>query len=105
MLQACEMLGMYQAELASILKLRCTDMANMARAKKRLDADSISWQKAILFIKFYQLLFERFNGDQAQMYHWLRKDGPELKKSPLVLMVDEGRIEFIIKHLSTENNF
>lgn len=93
------MLGMYQAELARVLGLQCADIGAMASVQKFLEPDSPSWSKAELFIQFYQKLFQRFNGDEVLMVHWLRADLKKFNKSPLLMMVDDGELSVMFDYL------
>ena len=102
-LQACEMLSMYQAELARVLGLQCADIGRMTSVQQFLIPDSAAWNKAVSFIQFYQYLFTKFNGDEALMVHWLKTDNSELKGNPLLLMVDDSRLSYILKHLSQQS--
>ena len=95
-LQACEMLGMYQAELASVLGLQCADIGRMSSIKQFLLPDSMAWENAILFIRLFQCLYNKFNGNEAAMYHWLRADNKQLAGSPLLLIVDEGKLSLVL---------
>lgn len=98
-LQACEMLGMYQAELASVLGLQCADIGRMNNIKQFLLPDSIAWKNAILFIRLYQCLYNKYNGNEAAMYHWLRADNKQLAGSPLLLIVDQGKLPVVVEFL------
>ena len=99
-LQASEMLGMYQAELASILGLQCGDIGRMNSVQQLLVPESVPWHKAILFMRLYQCLFDKYNGNEIAMNHWLRRDIKEFEGSPLVLMVDKGKLSFLFDYLS-----
>lgn len=90
---------MYQAELARILGLQCTDIGRMASVQQFLIIHSKSWQNAVLFIRLYQRLFQKYDGDQALMIHWLRAEQSGLGSSPLLLMVDHGQLERILNNL------
>ena len=100
-LQVMQMLGLYHAELARILHLQCADIGELSDAKELLAIESESWQQAKLFIKMYELLYAQFSGEETKIYNWLRKDNKDLRGAPLYLMVDELRIEDVIKTLST----
>lgn len=91
-LQVAQMLGMYHAELASILKLQCGDVGDLANAKRTLEVDSIAWQQAEKLILIFEALFQKFAGDEALMCNWLRKQNAELNGVPLYLMVDDGLV-------------
>lgn len=101
-LQICDMLGMYQAELARILHLQCSDIGKLSSGKAVLDEGSESWQAAQQFLQVYQSIYTRFEGNGVAMCNWLRRENPELAGVPLLLMVDEGRIEDVIKYLESD---
>jgi len=91
-LQVSQMLGLYHAELASILKIQCADVGDLANARRMLDVDSVAWQQAEKLILIFQGLFKKFSGNEALMCNWLRKQNASLDGVPLYLMVDEGRV-------------
>jgi hypothetical protein len=95
-LQVSEMLGLYQAELARILRITCSDIGELANKKKLLIPDTESWEQAILFIRLYDALYDRFAGDEIAIYHWLRAENKNLNGKPLYLMVDHGRLQSVL---------
>ena len=101
-LQAAELLGMYQAELARILLIKCNDIGELANARGVLQPDSETWQQARLFIRFFELLYKAKRGDAIAMCHWLRAENPELGAPPLLLMVDQLQIQNVIDHLADD---
>ena len=98
-LQIAQMLGLYHAELASILKLQCGDVGGFANAKCTLEINSVAWQQAEKLVIIFEALFERFDGDEALMCNWLRKQNLALEGVPLYLMVDEGRVDDVLSLL------
>ena len=60
-LQAVEMLALYNAELARILCLHCADIGKLASGKACLEENSLSWRQAELFIRFYNNLYDYFH--------------------------------------------
>ena len=98
-LQACGMLNMYQAELASVLGLQCSDIGRMSSVQQFIIQDSMVWEKAVLFIRFYQCLYEKHSGNEVAMVHWLRAEKKELNSSPLLLMVDNGQLLSVFEYL------
>jgi len=82
-----------------VLHLQCSDIGSLANGKTVLDEHSESWSHALVFLKLYQALYTHFDGDGVAMCNWLRRDHPELNKTPLLVMVDELRIQDIIKLL------
>ena len=93
------MLGMYQAELARVLGLQCGDIGDFAVAKRTLQSASPEWEKARSFVSLYEQLYQYFAGDAVAMYHWLRAKQTELAGVPLLLMVDEGRLDELVDWL------
>lgn len=96
-LQITQMLGLYHAELARILHLNCSDVGDIADAKKNLTKDSIEWEQAENLMAFYELLFAHCTGDEVCMHNWLRRHNSNLNGAPLYIMVDELAIERVIK--------
>lgn len=95
-LQIGEMLGMYQAELARVLGLLCADIGAFTAAKRHLTVNTLPWERAARFVTLYEILYQRFAGDPVAMHHWLRTTQPCLSNTPLLAMVDEGRLGDVI---------
>ncbi len=100
-LQASQMLAMLNAELARVLKLQCSDIGALAAAQVTLQPETISWQQAQRFIQFYNLLYDKFLADAVAMRHWLRSENKILAGVPLLLIIDDGRLEDVIHFLDT----
>jgi hypothetical protein len=98
-LQIIALLDMYQAELARVLQLQCADIGELSSAQRCLDPGSRSWKQAQLFVRFYQLLYDRMSGDGVAMRHWLRVRNDVLGNTPHLLIVDEGRLEEVVGYL------
>lgn len=92
-LQITQMLGMYQAELARVLGLQCGDIGAMASANQVLPEGSSEWEKARQFVMLYERLYRLLGGDAVAICHWLRARHSHFGQSPLLLMVDEGRLD------------
>ena len=101
-LQATELLGMYQAELARILHVKCQDISEFAAAKRHLEPNTTTWQQAELFIRFYQALFDKMKGNEIAMHHWLRAENKQLNAVPLYLMVDDDQLQLIVEYIANE---
>ncbi|VAW90599.1 hypothetical protein MNBD_GAMMA21-40 [hydrothermal vent metagenome] len=99
-LQITEMLGMYHAELARVLHLQCSDIGSLANGKTVLEEGSESWLHALDFLRFYQILYTHFDGDGVAMCNWMRCDHAELGKTPLLVMVDDLRIDDVVRLLN-----
>ena len=95
-LQVTQMLGIFHAELARILHLKCSDVGDLADAKTNLTRDSVEWEQAENLMTFYELLFTHCAGDEVCMHNWLRKHNENLNGAPLYIMVDELSIERVI---------
>ncbi len=98
-LQVIAMLDMYQAELARVLRLQCADIGELSSAQRCLERDSPAWEQARLFVRFYQLLYDRFNGDGVAMRHWLHRQHAVLGSTPHLLIVDENRLAEVVGYL------
>jgi len=105
-LQITQMLGVYHAELARILRLQCADIGDLANSKKSLQINSDAGHQAIKYVEMYERLYYQCNGDEAKMNNWLRKKNKSLQAVPLYLMVDDLKIERVLKCLdsSQENS-
>lgn len=99
--QITQLLGMYQAEAARVLGLQCEDIGAFATAKRLLQAGSPEWEKARQFVMMYERLYALFAGDSIAIYHWLRAQHAELGSTPLLLIVDEGKLTEVIGWLES----
>lgn len=98
-IQVIELLGMYDAELARILSLQCSDIGELTSGQRCITLNSEAWFQAKLFIETYHLLYDYFDGDSVAMYHWMRADNKYLNGTPHFLIVDEGRLQIIHDYL------
>ena len=98
-LQIIDCLNMYQAELARVLNLQCGDIGQLSSGQQLLSPDSDEWQQALLFVRLYQKLYEKFNGNGAEMIHWMRSSNNPFQQSPHLLIVDENRLEEVVTHI------
>lgn len=94
-------LGMYHAELARVLGVRCGDIGQLSSGKMYLEPGSNAWHQAEAFAYFYELLDERLQGEEVAMYHWLRAENADLAGVPLLLIIDDYRLEDIIHFLES----
>jgi hypothetical protein len=94
--QITQLLGLYQAELARVLGVQCSDVGAFAAADKELQADTDEWRRARQFATLYERLYRHFAGDSVAIYHWLRAGNLQLGGVPLLLMVDEGRLDDVV---------
>lgn len=98
-MQVTQMLGMYNAELARILGQQCDDIGKLSSGKSCLKQQTLAWERAVLFVKTYNLLFDYFEGDGVAMYHWMRASNQQLAGTPHFLMVDDGKLGMIHDYL------
>ena len=101
-LQITSMLGMLQAELARVLRVNCGDIGQLSSGRRVIEAETLSWTQAKLFVRFYQGLYTRMNGDGVAMRHWLRIENKTLKGVPHLLIVDEGRLAELVSHVERD---
>lgn len=95
-LQITQMLGIYHAELARILYLKCADIGELSNAYKNIQINTESWFQAIKYVEMYESLFYFCEGNEAKMNNWLRKKHKKLQAVPLYLMVDDLQIDWVI---------
>ena len=95
-LQITQMLGIYNAELARILHLRCADIGAISDAHKNIQVSTEAWARAIKYIEMYESLYYLCEGNEIKMNNWLRKKHKHLQAIPLYLMVDEQKINQVI---------
>lgn len=98
-LQITQMLGVYHAELARILRLQCSDIGELSNAENVISKNSISWAEAEKYIELYEYLYVLFDGDEPLMNNWIRKKNKKLDAVPLYLMVDQLRIDEVLEVL------
>ena len=97
--QVTELLGLYQAELARILHLNCGDVGRLASGHCCLEPGTVAWQQAGLFVRLQQALYRRERGNGVAMRHWLRVPHPVLGGVPHLLLVDDGRLDDVVRWL------
>ena len=98
--RATDELGLYRAELARILCLKCGDVSDSAHLESLLSDNSELRHKAERFVVFHELLENGFSGDSVAMLNWYRRDNAALDTTPFLAMVDDGRLEDVIIELS-----
>ena len=98
-LQITEMLAMYQAELARILQLQCSDIGRLANGKDVIKPYTVTWERAVLFLCFYEQLYNQMEGDAVAMRHWLRVESSDLNGVPLLLIVDDDQLDVVLKYI------
>ena len=95
-------LGMYQAELARVLHIRCAEVGRLSSGRCWLEVGTLAWQQACLFIDFYQRLSYKLQGDEVSMYHWLRAEYRPLGGIPLLLIIDDDRLGEVVRFLDSD---
>ena len=98
-LQITELLGLYQAELARVLGIKCGDIGQLANGCEQLSPDTDAWARARQLVYCYQLLYRQLAGDGVAMRHWLRIEQSRLGGIPHRLIVDEGRLDDVVDFL------
>ena len=101
-LQVTTMLDMLQAEQARVLHVNCGDIGLLSSGRRVIEAGTLSWTQARLFVRFYQGLYARMNGDGVAMRHWLRVQNRTLGGVPHLLIVDENRLAELVRHLERD---
>ena len=97
--RATDSLGLYRAELARILCLKCADVSDSFRLKSLLADNIVIQKKAERFVVFHELLENSFAGDSVAILHWFRRENTNLGTSPFLAIVDDGRLEDVIIEL------
>jgi len=100
-LQVAEMLGMYHAELARVLKLQCADIGRLSSVQQLIEQNTVAWDQAVLFIRFYQFLYKMHSGNEVAIYNWMRVENKQLKGIPLLLIVDDNRLEYVLSFIKS----
>jgi len=97
---AVDALGMYRAELARILCLKCDDVSDSMQLELLLGDDPEIAYRAKRFTYLYALLDKQFSGDAAAIAHWVHRENEFLGTTPLLAMVDQGRMEDVVAVIS-----
>lgn len=100
-IQVIDCLNMYQAELAGVLGLQCCDIGELSSAKRCLLPGTEEWERALLFVRLYKMLYVVYDGDGAAMNHWMRSEHSTLKRTPHLLIVDDDKLEDVVEFLET----
>jgi len=101
-LQIVDMLGLYQAELARVLRLKCGDVGRLAAAQQCLEPATPAWEQAQLLLRCYRALYVVRQGDGVAMRHWLRVPDRALGGVPHLLIVDDGRLADVVDCLEAQ---
>jgi hypothetical protein len=97
--QASEMLGLMRAEMGRVFGFKCEQFSALFEGRSMLEEGTHAYQQGVLFVRFYQALYDRMEGDSVQMVHWLRRHNRELANSPFYLIIDEGRLAEVVQLL------
>ena len=98
-LQITSLLDMFQAELARVLHVNCGDIGQLSSGRQVLEPGTLSREQAQLFVRFYQGLYERIQGDGVAMRHWMRVENKPLGGVPHLLIVDENRLAEVVSYI------
>jgi hypothetical protein len=96
---ATDTLGLYRAELARILELNCADVSDSHKLELLIKSSLAVRSRAELFVRLFYLLETVFPDDMALIINWLHKDNNELGTTPLLAMVDQGRLSDVVDAL------
>lgn len=99
-IQAAEMLGLVRAEVGRILGYRYEQFSALYDGSRVLEEGTFAWEQGVLFVRFYQGLYDLMEGDEPRMINWLRRENRELGNSPFYLMVDEGRLAEVVAFMA-----
>ncbi|MDH5799911.1 MAG: hypothetical protein OEZ68_03810 [Gammaproteobacteria bacterium] len=99
LLLACDHLDLYRAELARILGLQCPQVSDEASLDQILAQNSNAAYRAERFLLFFEALLETFPQDNVRQINWMRRQHAALGNTPLLALVDEGRLEELIELL------
>lgn len=98
-LQIADLLGLYRAELARVLGVRCDEVGALGRGEWLLRQDTQPWRRARMLVRLFEALFELHRGKESAMHRWLRVQQDSVEGVPLLLMVDHGAIERVVAAL------
>lgn len=97
--QAGDMLGLVRAEVARILGFKCESITALYNGRLLLEEGTEAWRQGVLFVRFYQALYDEMAGEEARMVHWLRREHQAFGTSPFYLIVDNGRLAEVLAYL------
>jgi len=97
--QAAQLLDLYNAEIASILGLKCADIVEMHNSERVIPPASQQGNKARSFITLFNMLDTNHHSNQDAMSNWLRHKQEGLHDTPLSIIVDQDNIESIVSYL------
>lgn len=97
--QASEMLGLVRAEMGRILGYKCAEFTALFEGRSVLQEGTYAWEQGVLFVRFYQALYDRMAGDGPRMINWFRRPHKGLANSPFYLIIDEGRLAEVVRYL------
>lgn len=100
--QASAMLGLMRAEMGRVLGFKCAEFSDLFEGRSLLQPGTDAYRQGELFVRFYQALYERMEGDSVQMIHWLRRPHATLGNAPFYLIIDEGRLAEVLQLLEAQ---
>ncbi len=89
--------------MARILGIRCEDIGALNAMQCPCALNSATADRARRLVALYELLFDVHKGNEVTSYNWLRRANADLEGQPLLLIVDEGRIDEVIHYLASRN--
>jgi len=98
-IQGAQLLNLYNAEIASILGLKCADIVEILNSERMIDPETSQGTKALAFIVLFNLLDEYHHSNQELMSNWLRRKQDGLLDTPLSIIVDQDDLELIVNYL------
>lgn len=96
---AGDSLGLYRAELARILGLKCGEVSDAKTLQSLLQHDREVCRRAERFVCFYRLLEQKCAHDSVAMVHWFRRQHAALGTTPFLAIVDQTRLDDVIEQL------
>jgi len=98
-LQAAALLGISQAELASILGISAASVSRMANQRNLLDHESKEWQLAALMVRLFRSLDSITGGNDEISRKWLRSHNVGLAAVPGDILKDVSGIVSVVQYL------
>lgn len=98
--EAGDTLGLERADVASIIHFLREETAALYEGRSLIEPGSETWERAKLFVEFYQTLFDAMEGDQARMVRWLHARNVTLgNEEPLAVLEDPDKLEKLLRLL------
>lgn len=98
-MQCAQRLGLYQAEMASILGVTCVEVGQMNRHQFMFAKGTKIEANAIAMIQMFNALFVFCKGSEVMMFNWIRRQQPPWPHTPLIEMVDYSGVDNVLNEL------